>query len=92
MLVNLDELILRQLERLAVPSVAFIGEGDNCVDPIVAAVELDHNEHAAVALGRGRSRSACKEAGDGRGQGDQGRSTQTELEEVASRGHEVSFF
>ena len=70
-----------QPERLAVPGVALVAEGDDGVDPVVAAVELDDDQDAAVALGLGGAgragrgspgrsapgRSATSRAGSSRG-------------------------
>src|SRR5262245_18070017 len=68
----------------AVFGVALVGEGDDGVDAVVAAVELDDDQDAAVALRLGGAGSLGQEAGDGGSQGEQGRS----LEKIAAcQGH-----
>ena len=46
--------------------VALVGERDDGVDAVVAAVELHDHQHPAVALRHGRAGRAGQEAGDGR--------------------------
>jgi hypothetical protein len=53
--------------------VALVLEGNDGVDAVVAAVELDDDEDAAVALRRGGAGRLHQEGRHGRGQGHQGR-------------------
>ena len=56
------------------PRIPFIPEGHDGVDPVVAAVELDDHQDAAVLRGFERhSRYGARNAGSDRRQGDQRR-------------------
>jgi hypothetical protein len=81
--VDLEQLPGGQAQVLAVPGVALIPVGDDGVDAVVAPVELDDHQDAAVALGPGGAGRLREEAGDGRGQGQQG----GRVQEVAAGKH-----
>ena len=71
--VDLDQLVLRQPKGLAMLGVALVGEGDHRVDAIVAAVELQDDQDASVFLRAGVARRAREECGQRRRQGNQRR-------------------
>ena len=73
LVVDLDQPLLGQPERLAVLRIAVVPERDDRVDAVVAAVELDDDQDAAVLLGAGGAGGARQEAGQRRRQGDQRR-------------------
>ena len=45
-------------ERLAVAAISVVAEGHDGIDAVVAAVELDHDEHFGIRPSRGRMRQA----------------------------------
>src|SRR5205823_6160156 len=47
MVVDLEKLIGRQAKRFAMAGITLVRERDDSVDAVVAAVELDDNEHSA---------------------------------------------
>ncbi len=73
----------RDSQLPAMPGIVLIPERDNGVDAVVAAVELDHDQDAAVALGPGRHRGSREEARYGRCQREHGRT----LQQTAVREH-----
>ena len=81
--IDLHEPVLRQPQAPAVLGVALVGEGDDGVDAVVAAVELDHDQHPAVTGWAGGAGRLRQEGGHGRGQGEQGGAFQ----EVAAGRH-----
>ena len=85
-IVDLQEFLLGDSQGLPVPLVPLVGEGDDRVDPVIAAVELDDDEHAPVLRGRSGPGRPGEEAGDGRREGQQGRASQ-DLQGVAAGGH-----
>jgi hypothetical protein len=65
LVVDLDEPLFRYAQDLAMLGVPFVGERDNGVNAVVAAVELDHNKHSAVALHFGGPRGLRQETRNG---------------------------
>jgi hypothetical protein len=78
-----DEPVGGQSEDLAVMGITLVFEGDDRVDPVVAAIELNDNQHAALFLGCGSPDRSSEKARDRRGEGDQGKRAQN----IASRDH-----
>ncbi len=65
---DLEELFHREPQHAAMLPVSLVAEGHDGVDPVVAPIELQHHQHAAVALrpaGPGRARQKRR---DRRGQ------------------------
>ncbi len=65
-IVDLVQLIGGQAEGLAAPGVALVLVGDDRVDAVVAAVELDDDQDAAVLQRRGGPCRRGEEPGYGR--------------------------
>ena len=58
----------RQAKVAAVLRVALVLVGDDGVDPVVAAVELNDDQDSRVSFRLGSAGGPGEEAGDGRGQ------------------------
>ncbi len=76
MVCQLAKPIGRQPQLLAMAGVFLVAVRDDGVDPVVAAVELDHDEHAAVAVRLRRQSPFGEETRQRRGERDQGRTLQ----------------
>ena len=72
LVVDLYQALFRQAEGLAVLGIALVGKRYDRVYAVVAAVQLDDDEHAAVALDLGRPRGLRQEGRHGRRQGEEG--------------------
>ena len=85
--VDLDQPLLGQAERLAVLRVPLVLERDDRIDAVVAAVELDDDQDAAVFLRAGGARRARQEAGQRGRQRDQRRIPKAAGEEASACDH-----
>jgi len=74
--IHLDQSVLGQTERLAMLDVALVGEGNDGVDAVVAAVQFHDNQHPAIASRCRGTGGAGEKVGDGRRQRDQGGAAQ----------------
>ena len=83
-----DEPFHRQCQRFAISGVSFILERDDRVDSVIAAVELNHDEHPAVFLRRGGTSRPREEAGNARGERNQREGAQN----IASCDHRILRF
>jgi hypothetical protein len=72
LVVDLDQLVPGQAQNLAVLGVALVLEGHHRIDAVVAPVQFEDDEHAAVAPRRGGSGRAGQEDRHRRRQGQQG--------------------